>query len=250
MAAEVTRLQSAFQARIARRRDLLTTRVLAAPAGDLDGWLAEVVPLVLDTQRAVVADTDAFLALDAGLATGTDTRPWGLDADRLVGRVARRGTFLEDVYARTLLATAGTTRGRLERELATDVSLARREATWIHTAGDPRVVGHRRVLSPGGKNCALCVVASTRTYRSSDLAPIHSHCGCTTQPVYGPATAPTVDRAFLDDLYARAGSNRYGDLRTLQVLDDELPAGLAPATVPREVAVVDTAELGPTLVAA
>lgn len=245
-----TRLQVAFQRRIAVQLRAAIARVLAARTADLDEWLSQVVPTVLDAQRGVVATTDAFLSLDAGLATDTDTAPWGIDAERIIGRVARRGVLLEDVYARTLRATVGTTRGRLEREVATDISLARREATWIHTAGDQRIVGHRRVLSAAADHCALCVVASTRVYRSADLAPIHSHCGCTTQPIYRRAEAPTVDQAFLEDLYSRAGTNRYEDLRTLRVLTDELPPGVTPAALPEAVAVTETPELGPTLVAA
>src|SRR5690606_18076754 len=106
--------------------------------------------------------------------------PWGLDPDRMIGRIPRGGVTLEDVYARTLLARIpGPADSRLEREVATDITLARREAEWAHTSRDQRVVGYRRVLGYSTKgNCGLCVVAASRVYASEDLAPILAHCGC------------------------------------------------------------------------
>lgn len=247
-----TALHAAFRSQLARRLDIATARVVSASTSSLEEFLTTAVPSVLDAQRAVVTATDAYLSLEAGLATGTSTATWGLDPNRLVGRIARRGSTLEDVYARTLLANGGGgTAKRLAREVATDINLARRNATWAHTSSDPRIAGYRRVLGTGGTKgvCALCVVAATRVYRSEDLQPIHSHCTCSSEPVYVDGPAPEVTREFLDDIYARAGTTEYGGLRRIHVSDDDLPPGVARTQLPGAVDVIDTPELGPTLVA-
>lgn len=248
MASTVSRLHVAYRADLERRTRAATARVLAADPTDLDGWLADVVPIVLDAQRVAVSVTDAFLSLDAGVATSTSTAPWGLDPDPIIGAAARNGTPLEDVYARNLRAAAGTARQRLTREVATDITLARRRASHLHVVGDPRITGWRRVTGP--RACGLCVVAATRVYRTQELQPIHSHCSCTVQPVYGPGDAPEVTSEFLEDLYERAGSTTYADLRTIRLDADEIPPGLTADGLPERVAIRVTPELGPTLVAA
>ena len=229
-----TPLHEAWRDRFSRVRARTTALVVAAYTADVDEFIGTVVPVVLDAQRTIVSDTDAYLSLEAGLATGTSTDPWGVDPEMLIGAKAR-GVALEDVYARNLRATVGTFEGRMAREVATDMQLAARSTAWVHTAGDPRIVGYRRVLGPG-KNCGLCVAASTRRYKRADLNPIHAHCGCSVQPEYRAAPAPDVDQKFLDRLYARAGSTRTKDLSRIKLSD--------------AVTVVDTPELGPTLTAA
>lgn len=67
---------------------------------------------------------------------------------------------------------------------STDVQLASRQAGRASRSENPRVVGFRRVLS-GGKNCALCVIASTQRYTVNDLMPIHPGCSCGEEEIYG-----------------------------------------------------------------
>lgn len=213
--------------------------MVAADRASTDEFVARVVPLVLGAQRVAVTQTDAYMSAEAGLATGTSTEPWGLDASALIGVHARRGDFLEDVYGRNHRVDAGSFAERMAREVNTDITLADRGATFVHTEGDTRITGYRRTLS-AKKNCALCVAAATRTYHKADLQPIHSHCGCGTQPIYGRVsewTKPTND--MLRSLYQRAGGNDFASLRRLSVDVSELEG----------VDVVFT-NLGPTLVAA
>lgn len=213
--------------------------MIASDSADTDQFVATVVPLVLGAQRVAVTQTDAYMSAEAGLATGSSTEPWVLDASALIGVHARRGDFLEAVYGRNHKVDAGTFAERMAREVNTDITLADRAATFVHTEGDERITGYRRTLS-AGKNCALCVAAATRIYHKADLQPIHSHCACGTQPIYGRVpewTKPTND--LLRSLYARAGGNDYGSLRRLSVDLAELDG----------VDVVLT-DLGPTLVAA
>jgi len=234
-----TALQRAYKARLARIRNGTAARVVAADVAATDQFVAKVVPIVLAAQESTVRETDAYLSMEAGLATRTSTQPWGLDAGALIGVRARRGDYLEDVYGRNHRAEQGTFAGRMLREVNTDVTLAQRAASFVHTAGDTRITGYRRTLG-SGKNCALCVAAATRTYHKGDLSPIHSHCGCGVSPQYGevPAwTKPTND--LLRSLYKRAGGNDYGSLRRIVVEGSELA----------NVDVVIT-DLGPTLIAA
>lgn len=246
----VTRLHRAFRGRLIRLREQTLAQILTLPADDFDRWITEVVPVILQAQRSTVLLTDAYLSMEAGLATGTSTDPWNIDSDALIGAKARRGVLLEDVYGRNFaVKSAGTLAYRMAREVNTDITLAERSTTFVHTDGDPRIIGTRRILG-SGPNCALCVVAATRTYKSETLRPIHSHCGCTSLPIYDASQKPPqVGIRFLDDLYHRAGSNKYGDLRRLSVDDSELPAGVKPENLP-DVLVTDADELGPSLVAA
>lgn len=239
---EPTRLHMAFRARLTGLRALAVAQVLAAPDPDA------AVPVVLDAQRNAVAATDAYLSLEAGLATATSTAAWQIDPEPLIGRAARGGALLEDVYGRNWAAPESTFAERMRREVNTDITLAERSATWVHTDGDPRIVGTRRVVGSANP-CALCIVAATRTYQSHTLRPIHAHCGCSTQPIYQDGPAPTVDRRYLDSLYERAGSTRATDLSRLRPDPAELPAGVRAEDLPA-VAVTATPELGPTLIAA
>lgn len=231
-----TALNRAYRRRLSSIRDRTTARVIAAQTADADAFVADVVPLVLDAQRRVVREADVYLSTEAGLATGTSTEPWGLDADELIGAKARNGDALEAVYARNLSAAESSFVKRMVREVATDISLADRSATYVHTAADTRVRAYRRTLS-AGKNCGLCIAAATREYHKEDLRPIHLACKCGTQPVYGPAqawTKPTND--MLRDLYAKAGGTDRSSLSRIRVDTPNLP----------DVDIITT-NLGPTL---
>lgn len=234
-----TRLQRAHRQRLQRLRDRTLAAVIAADTANTTSFVERVVPVVLAAQEATVAATDAYLSTEAGLATSSSTAPWGLDARMLVGVAARRGDFLEDVYGRNHRADQSTFGQRMTREVNTDITLADRAATYVHTEGDTRITGYRRVLS-SGKNCGLCVAAATRRYTKADLSPIHSHCRCGSQPIYTPVSDwQKPNKAQLNELYARAGGSDYSSLRRIQVADSDLP----------DVAVVGST-LGPTLVRA
>ncbi len=242
--ADVTRLHLAYRARLGRLREAAVARALKAADPE------EAVQIVLAAQRQAVTDVDAYMSLEAGLATSSSTEPWGLNPDKLIGQAARRGTLLEDVYGRHWIADAGSFAGRITREVNTDITLADRGGGFVHTEGDSRIVGTRRVLG-SGPNCGLCVAAATRTYRKSDLRPIHHHCGCTTSPIYSDKAPgwnkPTND--MLRGLYARAGGTEGSKLRRIVVDPNDVPAGVEIARLPH-VDIIDTTELGPTLVPA
>lgn len=231
-----TALHRRYTRRLATVRTSTIARVLAADTASTRAFVDRVVPVVLAAQAVAVAQADAYMSLEAGTATRTSTEPWRLNPAALIGRRARRGDYLEDVYARNHRAAESTFAERMAREVNTDITLAERAATYVHTEGDPRITGYRRVLS-AGKNCALCVVAATQRYGKGDLRPIHRSCGCTTQPIYGASGGyARPSRSQLNTLYERAGGTDFKSLRRISVDEADLPV----------VEIVDT-DLGPTL---
>lgn len=233
-----TRLQRARRVRLQRLRDRTVAAVIGADTANTGTFVARVVPIILGSQTATVAETDAYMSMEAGLATSSGTDPWGLDPKKLIGVIARRGDFLEDVYGRNHRATQGSFAERMAREVNTDITLADRGASFVHTEGDTRITGYRRVAS--GTACGLCVVAATRHYHKSDLRPLHHACGCTTAPIYrGDASWQKPGKAKLQALYEQAGGTGASSLSRIRVDDPSLP----------EVLVVDST-LGPTLVPA
>ena len=109
----------------------------------------------------------------------------------------------------------------------TDLSLVERqvERAQLEAAG---VKGYRRVIRPElseSGSCGLCIVASDRIYKTSDLLPIHPpHCKCKTMPIVG--TNDPGLRINADDLrrlYDAAGrepgesSTRGEDLKRIRV---------------------------------
>lgn len=130
---------------------------------------------------------------------------------------------------------------RMERVVADDLQRAADKA-HVDMLGKKNVwLGYRRVIHPElseSGTCGLCVAASTRVYSKKMLAPMHSHCKCTTIGVSsssdigrqinqndadaafsllvedegGDVSALPFTRDELDSLYADAGSTAAGDL--------------------------------------
>lgn len=147
---------------------------------DLERFVAQVVPVVLAGRRQVSALTDAYLSRKLGIrALGP------IDTDLL------RGVAAAEVYARpyvtvrtklanglTFDAAVAAGSARLTDLALTDMQLAKTHTTRTvyRSAGVKRYV---RTLS-GSHSCALCYVASTQTYSTDDLLPIHPGCDCGT----------------------------------------------------------------------
>lgn len=197
--------------------------------------ITETVQMVLAGQKAIVATTDADLAAMGNLTTGTNGRPAGLQADRLIGRHARNGVFLEDVYARpvTVARKSGFDRGlqHLRSAIYMDAQLAQRRAANAIVESDTRIVGWRRQVNPGaGKVCGLCVAASTRRYSVQALLPLHPMCRCSVYPIYDTdpiRSANYIDRERLNEVYARTnGSTDRSALGAIRFTADDLPPGI------------------------
>lgn len=157
-------------------------------------FVQSVAPLDRAAQRQAVVLTDAYLASYLSAELGRRIPPRGLDADQFSGPAVRSGVDGSDLWFRPVVTTrAAITRGRdyadaraegRARSIATartNVALAARAASREILSTTEEVTGYRRVTS--GKSCALCVSATAKTYRSSELLPIHSSCDCVTEPV-------------------------------------------------------------------
>jgi hypothetical protein len=129
----------------------------------------------------------------AGVGRAT---PGGIDPERYTVARLRRADARE-VYRRPFGALAGqlaqgapfpaaaaSGRASVARLALTDLQLAQTHAARDWMTADNRVYGYGRVLG-GGKNCELCVAASTRIYYREDLAAIHERCQCTVEPLFG-----------------------------------------------------------------
>lgn len=233
-----------------------TARAVAVATDQLDNpfdaqeWFETIVPLVEGATRQSAANTEAYLRVSMEAKIGEAVAAATLAPERYSVE-ALRGKPPEDVYERSLKAwriaeAAGRSgraaaRHRATQTAATDVQLASRQASHDWMAGTPSVAGYRRVLGPG-KNCGLCVVASTQRYHRSDLMPIHSNCGCTVDPIPGDQPIPQVlEKETLNAVKSRLDSDELPYTRQalsrLGFEADDLP----------EVKIVQHGELGPTL---
>lgn len=147
----------------------------------------------------------------------------GVDLAGVHGRPAevfRRAvaTGADETRARELAVARG---GNLMR---TDLSLVERtsEQKQMQAASIKR---YRRVLRPElseSGSCGLCIAASDRLYKVSQLMPIHPpHCKCKTMPVDGGDAGALLNAEDVKRLYAEAhdlaGSTRREDLINVRV---------------------------------
>lgn len=98
-----------------------------------------------------------------------------------------------------------------------------RDASYQNSDAGNTIIGYRRVVHPerneSGQSCGLCVVASTRIYKKSNLRPIHDNCKCEVVPVtLTNDPGDSLNRLDLGDLYeAAANSNTNAALKRVRV---------------------------------
>jgi len=190
-------LDHAYQ--IQRRR--LSAAVTAAAAAiwarayhDRQQAVTQTVQVVTAGQRHTVALVDAYMAAKMLQATGHGAVK-GLDP-ALYTIAALRGVPADVVYGRPFGAlSAELAKGAdqpqavdsglaaLTKFASTDLQLAQTNSARDWMTSEATIVGWRRVTD--GNPCELCGLAATRTYRKEDLMPIHEHCGCTVEPLWG-----------------------------------------------------------------
>lgn len=97
-----------------------------------------------------------------------------------------------------------------------DLMLTRRKAPMKVIQSSDKVIGYRRVIMPElsrSGTCGLCLAASTRVYRKSELLPIHTNCLCEIMPITKTRDpARLFNEEDLQRLYEVAGGNTAGDL--------------------------------------
>lgn len=186
--------------------------------GDVERFIALVLPVVLAGQRSVATLTDSYLAMMAARAFGTLPEPVGVDPALVSGAVLRNGVDPELVYRRggavvwdnlakgePLLVAVERGLARLTSIASTDLQLAKTHAARLALVAQPKgqePTGYVRTLE-GTSSCGFCALASTRLYYVEELLPIHPGCDCDVEPYYGDR-ALVVDPARLEQVHALA----------------------------------------------
>ena len=181
---------------------------------DADRFVAQAVPLLQGSQRALAGLTAAFIAEQAAAGLRRTVAPPGLPDSEVLE--LRAGIDAEAVYRRPFVElytalkqgksmTDGLRLGRVrlaeiaEMDMQQTYSRASRAALRALPAADrPRF--WRRVLT-GLENCALCVVASTQRYTVEDLSPIHGGCDCEVQGLWGPDPGQVIEPELLERVH-------------------------------------------------
>lgn len=208
-AARSAQLDAAYRA---QRRRLAAAVTAAAAAVWAVAWrdrqqaIHQSVQIVTAGQKHTVALVDAYFTAKTLQATGGGNLK-RLDPS-LYTIAALRGVPADVVYERPFGAlgaafNAGATNvqavdsglASLEKLAVTDLQLAQTYSARDWMTAEPTIVGYRRVTS--GNPCELCAQASTRTYRSEDLMPIHEHCHCTVDPLWGDHAVGSVGTSVL-----------------------------------------------------
>jgi hypothetical protein len=138
---------------------------------------------------------------------------YGRVADAYRWQVTARGDSPEAAQQKAI--------ARLTAVAQTDVTLAVREQ-YRRSLGQMRADAYRRILHPELSEtgpCGLCAVAADRTYRTSDLLPLHNRCVCEVLPIYGNLDPGlTLNADDLGALYTAAGGTRRELLRKVRVV--------------------------------
>lgn len=162
------------------------------------------------------ADPDDF---DPEDPAADEARERQLDAEFDAEQELRDQARLADEEKRELLAQRAQQdmEERMERMVNDDIAMAKRDAHHDALKNTPaRVTGYRRVVHPElaetGVSCGLCIAASTRIYKKSDLMPIHNLCNCeAVEIVDGLDPGDQINAEDqLSTLYAEAGNTSDG----------------------------------------
>lgn len=173
---------------------------------DYAAFLTRIKPTILAGQTATINLTNAYLSQEFGQPLAK------INPQEYIGDHVR-GVPFDEVYTRPATAiytalseekaiAAAVAEGwrRLESILRTDQQLVKFRASRDRMKTAPTRF-YRRVLG-GGKNCALCALASTQRYFKEDLQPIHPGCNCSVAPLSGNwANRQVIDEDLLEKIH-------------------------------------------------
>lgn len=170
------------------------------------------MPLISAAQETSAQATFTYIQFQLELA-GVDSNIELPPLEAVTGPVLRNGTPPEVVYSRpfkelwTALKNGHTYEeairmgaDRLRQLVETDIQLAHTHSAREIFSKRNDIQGFRRVPT-GSYTCALCMIASTQTYRSFDLMPIHPGCDCRVAPITGQDTIQRVDKETLERIH-------------------------------------------------
>ncbi len=192
---------------------------------DIERLLATVTPMVQSGQQRISDLTDAYmtrLAAQQGYTVSGRT----LEATTRT----LRGVSDETLYARpfatmhdslskgqSVTAAVAAGKSRLLSIVTTNLQLAKtHSARRAMQSGGVRMT--ERVLT-GRENCALCVIASTQRYWSSDLQPVHPGCDCNQRPYDGDPNVQIIHPDRLDAIHTAVESEFGSSDRGARYLD-------------------------------
>lgn len=209
-AVQSQQVDAAYQAQRLRLSATVTAAVASAWASlhtDRERTIQHVVALVTAGQAHTVRLVEAYMRArsiqETGAAAKVSLDPARYTTEKLRGipvtAVYSRpfgayGAFINDGADKARAVEAA--QASVTKLARTDLQLAQTHAARDWMEGDEFIVGWRRVLN-GDKNCALCTAAASRTYRTSDLMPIHENCDCTVQPLWGTEPVASVGTTVL-----------------------------------------------------
>ncbi|NED96454.1 hypothetical protein G1H11_14180 [Phytoactinopolyspora alkaliphila] len=209
---------------------------LAGPTDqDAQSFIGAAVGVDLAARAQAVSMLDAYLAQLVTLQTREAVEILGLTPGVIRGGVPDTDVWMRSfVQARTARSRGAEWAGalrqgrdRARQTIATNVQLALQLGGRESMSRRTGVVGYRRVLGPG-KNCDLCIVASTQRYHRGELMPIHPGCGCTVETITGTRDPGQVidsqrefhfDDEFSDDVTRRAVERLGIEITDLPIVD-------------------------------
>lgn len=179
------------------------------------------LPLVSAAQETSAQATYTYIQFQLEMM-GADSNIDLPPLSEITGPALRNGVSPEEVYVRpfkevwTALKNGHTYddavrygADRLRQLVETDIQLAHTHTARSIFSSRKDVRGFRRVPT-GSYTCALCMIASTQTYRKLDLMPIHPGCDCRVAPIISEDTnIRVVDKETLGRIHD-AISKQFG----------------------------------------
>ncbi len=217
MATEADALTAAYMRQVTSIRDRVVAYAEAMWQGadslrdrDIDRLVSRIIPVVQGGQVQVANLTNAYIQrlavmegviAEAAQVTDEVINYRGVPADEVYRRPAVT-TYTSLSSGKSFQDARDAGRARLKSIASTDIQQTRnRQARLGYSSSG---FGYTlRVLS-GAENCALCVIASTQRYLTTDLQPIHPGCDCGERGVKaGRDPGQIIDPRLLEQAHAQ-----------------------------------------------
>lgn len=156
------------------------------------------------------AHTQAVALADAYMAAAVGGTALGIDPSTVGRRVDRAEMWQRPAKHARMAGSTSAGLSYAQQLARSNTFLAARDTWHRWTSSDERITGYRRVLGPG-RNCDLCILASSQRYSRSDLHPIHGNCSCSVEPIIGADPGPQ-DPPPLADPDSALAIREHGEL--------------------------------------
>lgn len=206
--------------------------------------MAELTFAYMELRELYAETTEAYAKRDLKTAEGkldeVRANSPKLKSDEYQIEKLRNGVSADEVYGRPYGAYYGqlgegasheqalqSANAALTRSVETDMQLAQTHAARDYMEGSKNITGWMR--SPDAGACALCTEAAQgQVYRTSDLMPIHEHCGCGVTPVT--TKNPTYSR-ITDTYHDSELGPHFDEYAAKPITEDEARGNSRPVTL-------------------